>query len=113
MTEDQAGETGRMITFGEAAERGDFIQLEHRTPADHVDPLAGFDPDDALEKMREAAIPRSDDLARLFRRLDHWLIAGERMPAEWAHPDPGVIAERSFRNQPRRTSRQERRRGAR
>lgn len=107
---DQTGEGSRMITFAEAAARGDFIQLERREPADEDDPLAGFNPDDALEKMRESAIARSDDLAKLFRRLDHWLLVGERLPSEWAHPEPGVIAERFMRNQPRRTSREERRR---
>jgi len=73
------------------------------------DPLAGFDPDKALEEMRETAAGRSDNLAKLFRRLDHWLITGERLPFEWAHPEPGVIAERVMRNQPHRTSRAERR----
>ena len=80
--------------------------------ADDDDPLAGFDPDDALEKMRELA--GSEDNActvvSLFAKLDHWLIVGERLPREWAHPEPAVIAERVMRNQPRRTSRAERRR---
>jgi hypothetical protein len=75
------------------------------------DPLAGFDPDEALEKMRELAgsEDNANEVVSLFRKLDHWLIVGERLPFEWAHPEPGVIAERFMRNQPRRTSRKERR----
>lgn len=80
---------------------------------DDGDPLAGFDPDDALEEIRELCHAddleaRGDPLASLVAALDHWLIVGERLPAEWAHPEPGVIAERVMRNQPRRTSRSER-----
>lgn len=78
------------------------------------DLLAGFDPNDALDRMRELAKPWHEvadllELAELFRKLDHWLIVGERLPAEWAHPEPGVIFERAMRKQPRRTSRAERR----
>jgi hypothetical protein len=80
--------------------------------AEDDDPLAGFDPDDALEKMRELAGSEDNacEAVSLFRKLDDWLIVGERLPQEWAHPEPGVIAERVMRNQPRRTSRDDRRR---
>ena len=75
------------------------------------DPLAGFDPDEALDRMRELAGSEdsANEAVRLFRKLDHWLIVGGRLPFEWAHPEPGVVAERTMRNQPRRTSRKERR----
>jgi hypothetical protein len=77
---------------------------------DDGDPLAGFDPDDALDRMRElsGSEDNANEVVRLFMKLDHWLIVGERLPFEWAHPEPGVIAERFRRNQPRRTSRKER-----
>lgn len=77
------------------------------------DPLAGFDPDEALDQIREmsGAEDNANEVVTLFGKLDHWLIVGGRLPREWAHPEPGVIAERVMRNQPRRTSRQERRGG--
>jgi hypothetical protein len=78
------------------------------------DPLAGFDPDEALEEIRSLCSDRwpedGDPLVERVRQLDHWLLVGERLPAEWAHPEPAVIAERFMRKQPRRTSREERRR---
>jgi hypothetical protein len=79
---------------------------------DEDDPLAGFDPDAALERMRElsGSEDNANEVVSLFSRLDHWLIVGERLPEEWAHPEPGVMAEHFFRKQPRRTSRSERRR---
>jgi hypothetical protein len=78
---------------------------------DDDDPLAGFDPDAALEEMRELAgsEDNANEVVKLFRRLDDHLCGGcGALPQDW-QPDPGVIAERSFRNQPRRTSRKERR----
>jgi hypothetical protein len=79
------------------------------------DPLAGFDPDEALEEIRELC--HADDLeatgnplAVLIAALDDHLCGGcGTLPQDW-QPDPGVIAERVMRNQPRRTSRKERRR---
>ena len=82
---------------------------------DDDDPLAGFEPDAALERMRELAGPWHEtgdplELAELFRQLDDHLCGGcGALPQDW-QPDPGVIAERVMRNQPRRTSRSERRR---
>jgi hypothetical protein len=101
-----------MITFGEAAERGDFIQLERRPPADD-DPLAAFNPDDALEKMRELAgsEDNANEVVRLFTQLDNCIVrsGGTRLPQDWQY-EPAVHFERLMRNQPRRTSREERRR---
>lgn len=79
------------------------------------DPPTAFDPDGALEEIRELCRAdgleaRGDPLAVLVARLDDHLFAGcGALPQDW-QPDPGVIAERFFRNQPRRTSRAERRR---
>lgn len=78
-------------------------------PVGEDDRLAGFDPDEALEEIRELSEGFGTRLAYLIDRLDDWLIVGGRLPFEWAHPEPAVIAERFFRNQPRRTSRAERR----
>ena len=75
-------------------------------------PLAGFDPDEALAEIRELAgsEDNANEVVRLFRRLDDHLCGGcGALPQDW-QPDPGVIAERVARNQPRRTSRAERRR---
>jgi hypothetical protein len=82
--------------------------------ADEGDPLAGFDPDEALDRIRELAKPWTEiaellELQELVAKLDHWLIVGERLPSEWAHPEPALVAEHFFRKQPRRTSRAERR----
>jgi len=81
-------------------------------PVAEDDPLAGFNPDEALERIRElsGSEDNANEVVSLFAKLDHWLIVGERLPSEWAHPEPGVIAERVMRNQPRRTSRAGRRR---
>jgi hypothetical protein len=75
-----------------------------------ADELEGFDPDKALDEIRELTRGYGTRLAYLVHLLDHWLIVGERLPLEWAHPEPGVIAERVMRRQPRRTTRAERRR---
>ena len=75
------------------------------------DPLADFDPDKALAEMRELAgsEDNANEVVRLFRKLDDHLCGGcGALPQDW-QPDPGVIAERFMRNQPRRTSRKERR----
>jgi hypothetical protein len=55
--------------------------------------LDGFDPDDALEKIRELVHERhgtGDELADLFSLLDHWLIVGESPPAEVALARPAA-----------------------
>jgi hypothetical protein len=70
-----------------------------------------FDPDAALDEIRELTTGFGTRLAYLVGKLDHWLIVGERLPEEWAHPEPGVMAEHFFRKQPKRTSRSGRRRG--
>lgn len=82
--------------------------------------LDGFDPDGALGELRRIAAEVSRDdgrlsertlsghaerMAILFDLLDHWLIVGERPPAEWRWPEPGVMAERFMRRYPRRTTR--------
>ena len=77
------------------------------------DPLAAFNPDEALEEIRELCHAddleaRGNPLAVLIARLDDHLCGGcGALPQDW-QPDPGVIAERFMRNQPRRTSRKER-----
>lgn len=82
--------------------------------------LDGFDPDEALDGLRRLCREIDDGdwslaaaagkMADLFGKLDHWLILGCDPPAEWRWPDPGVVAERVMRNQPRRTTRAQRRR---
>lgn len=68
-----------------------------------------FDPDAALEEIRELTRGFGTRLAYLVGQLDDHLCGGcGALPQDW-QPDPGVIAERFFRNQPRRTSRAERR----
>jgi hypothetical protein len=77
------------------------------------DPLAGFDPDDALEKMRELAgsEDNANEVVRLFTQLDSCIVrsGGTALPQEWQY-EPAVHFERLMRNQPKRTSRAERRR---
>lgn len=85
------------------------------------DPLAGFNPDDALEEIRRIIANRIastngvrqllDPLARLIGDLDSCIVrsGGTRLPVDWQY-EPAVHFERLTRNQPRRTSRQERRR---
>lgn len=113
---DLTGEGPREITFEEAAARGDFIQLESRPGGGEDDPLAGFNPDEALAEMRELAKPWHEigdllELAELFKQLDSCIVrsGGTRLPQDWQY-EPAVHFERLMRNQPRRTSRQERRR---
>jgi hypothetical protein len=87
--------------------------------------LDGFDPDKALDGLRRLCreidtddgqngdwnlAAAAEKVAELFSKLDHWLIVGEPPPAEWRWPEPGVAAERVMRNQPRRTTRAQRRR---
>jgi hypothetical protein len=76
------------------------------------DPLAGFDPDDALEKMRELAgsEDNANEVVSLFGKLDSCIVrsGGTRLPQDWQY-EPAVHLERVMRNQPRRTSRKERR----
>jgi hypothetical protein len=85
--------------------------------ADDGDPLAGFDPDDALEEIRDLCHAddleaRGDPLAVLVAALDDHIVrsGGTELPQDWRY-EPGVHFERLMRNQPRRTSRSERRRG--
>jgi hypothetical protein len=85
------------------------------------DPLAGFNPDDALEEIRRIIANRIastngvrqllDPLARLIGDLDSCIVrsGGTRLPQDWQY-EPAVHFERLMRNQPRRTSREERRR---
>lgn len=69
----------------------------------------GFDPDEALDEIRELTRGFGTRLAYLVGQLDGHLCGGcGTLPQDW-QPDPGVIAERVSRNQPRRTSRAERR----
>lgn len=77
--------------------------------AEDGDSLTAFDPDAALEEIRELTRGFGTRLAHLVGQLDDHLCGGcGTLPQDW-QPDPGVIAERFFRNQPRRTSRAERR----
>jgi hypothetical protein len=82
---------------------------------DDGDPLADFDPDDALEEIRELCHTddleaRGDPLAVLIAALDDHIVrsGGTALPQDWQY-EPGVHLERLMRNQPRRTSRSERR----
>jgi len=84
--------------------------------------LDGFDPDGALEELREMRrriaaddgqrgdwniAAAAERMAELFGLLDHWLIVGNEGPAEWARPEPQLVAE--HRMQRRRTTRAQRR----
>jgi hypothetical protein len=79
--------------------------------------LDGFDPDAGLERIRELArqlrgVPGAGigaQLAEQWDLLDHWLILGCEPPAEWRWPEPGLVAERVMRRQPKRTTRARRR----
>jgi len=84
--------------------------------ADDSDPLAGFDPDEALEEIRDLCHAddleaRGDPLAVLIAALDDHIVrsGGTALPQDWRY-EPGVHFERLMRNQPRRTTRAERRR---
>lgn len=84
--------------------------------ADDVDPLAGFDPDAALERIRELVKPWTEiaellELQELVASLDSRIVrsGGTALPLDWQY-EPGVHFERLMRNQPKRTSRSERRR---
>jgi hypothetical protein len=77
----------------------------------------GFDPDDALEEIRELCLAddleaRGDPLAVLIAALDDHIVrsGGTGLPQEWQY-EPAVHFERLMRNQPKRTSRSGRRRG--
>jgi hypothetical protein len=75
------------------------------------DPLTGFSPDEALEEIRELTRGFGTRLAILVRQLDNCIVrsGGTALPQEWQY-EPAVHFERLTRNQPRRTSRKERRR---
>jgi hypothetical protein len=74
--------------------------------------VTDFNPDAALEEIRKLTWGFGTRLAYLIGRLDDHLCGGcGALPQDW-QPDPGVIVERVMRNQPRRTSRAERRGGA-
>jgi hypothetical protein len=80
---------------------------------DEDDPLADFSPDDALERMRELAgsEDNANEVVKLFTKLDSCIVrsGGTRLPLDWQY-EPAVHLENIVRRQPRRTSRQERRR---
>lgn len=76
-----------------------------------------FDPDAALEEIRELCHAddleaRGDPLAVLIAALDDHIVGsgGSDLPLDWQY-EPAVHFERLMRNQPKRTSRSERRRG--
>jgi hypothetical protein len=78
--------------------------------------MADFDPDDALEEIRELCHAddleaRGDPLAVLIAALDNHIVrsGGSDLPQDWQY-EPAVYFERLMRNQPKRTSRSERRR---
>jgi hypothetical protein len=79
---------------------------------DDDDPLAGFDPDEALDRMRELAgsEDNANEVVSLFTRLDSCIVrsGGTRLPQDWQY-EPAVHFENIVRRQPRRTSRKERR----
>jgi hypothetical protein len=85
--------------------------------------LDGFDPDAALEEIRELCswLARADwssarvgmaaqgkRLGVLTDLLDHWLILGCEPPAEWSTPAP-ELAGAALRVQPKRPGRRWRR----
>jgi hypothetical protein len=79
------------------------------------DPLAGFSPDEALEEIRalcheDDLEARGDPLAILVAALDDHIVrsGGTALPVDWQY-EPAVHFERLMRNQPRRTSRKDRR----
>jgi hypothetical protein len=85
----------------------------------------GFDPDAALEEIRELrawllrdvyssakeTANHATRLAVLVDLLDHWLILGCEPPAEWRWPAPELAGARIRLQgaQPKRTTRAERR----
>jgi len=77
------------------------------------DALAGFNPTEALERMRELAGSEdtANEVVKLFTQLDSCIVrsGGTRLPLDWQY-EPAVHFENIVRRQPRRTSRKERRR---
>jgi hypothetical protein len=85
------------------------------------DPLAGFDPNEALDEIRRIVASRvastngvrdlPDPLARLTGDLDQCIVrsGGTRLPLDWQY-EPAVHLESIVRRQPKRTTRKERRR---
>jgi hypothetical protein len=84
--------------------------------ADEGDPPEAFDPNEALERIRELVKPWTEmagllELQELVAALDSHIVrsGGSDLPHDWQY-EPAVHFERLMRNQPRRTSRSERRR---
>jgi hypothetical protein len=83
--------------------------------ADNGDLPEDFDPDAALERLRELVKPWTEmaellELQELVAALDNHIVrsGGTALPQDWQY-EPAVHFARLMRNQPRRTSRRERR----